>query len=518
MIPRSRPVRECRKVQLTSYFENRKQLAAYYASPVPGVIGTPPWETLRPDSATVVSENPELAIDVSGTTEVPSAKNKTPTPLSKHTDVDCHSETSRRTSPPLVTSEMLPPPEDAEAMHARTVSALILANRKIEELTKEITDLKAQHTIDLAVQAIQPKTPTVVPKPVLHSNTNAHCTELLLFRASGRLQILSNFYEHNLVINHTRFKSAEHAYQHKKAVFHNRRDIATRIHHSTTPYAAKKISKSITQCRQWHECKADIMLEILKEKAKQCPAFRKALLNTGSKHLVHNTETDSFWGCGEDFQGQNTLGCLLENLRQDLLLKPMSPVVAGDVPAKPPQACPPRYVGNVPRPSTHTQPKLIVVGNSNARGIARGLIDRGIDASGFCLPGATISHITSRIRHTKPSHDPDLVLLMAGDIEAANHHPAENICARYEHLLKETKRTFPWSRVVVSGLPTAGDNLRQATIRKVNNYLQGVASDDRLVEYVSNTHAKLRDDIHLSRTSKERLCMNVAQVSKKVFV
>jgi len=107
---------------------------------------------------------------------------------------------------------------------------------------------------------------------------------------------------------------------------------------------------------------------------------------------------------------------------------------------------------------------------------------------------------------------------MAGDIEASDELPTNVICARYEHLIRETRHSFPWSRIVLAGLPQTGTNHRQTIIREVNNYLESVAGEERLVEYVDNTRAKLRDRIHLSRSSVERLCFSVSSLAKKVFI
>ena len=129
---------------------------------------------------------------------------------------------------------------------------------------------------------------------------------------------------------------------------------------------------------------------------------------------------------------------------------------------------------------------------------------------------ASANVIVSRLFPLTDIHS-DYLLLMAGDIEASDGLPAESICARYEHMLKEARQLFPWTRVMLSGLPQTGSNHRQDTTRKVNSYLEAVARDERLVEYVSNARAKLRDHIHLSRTARERLCFNVSCAVKKVF-
>lgn len=424
-------------------------------------------------------------------------------------------------SPPLVTSAMLPPPDDISTIHAKTVSELFQANLKISDMLIEIKELKNHLSAAVAVQTLAPTTSIVQRKPLKHCKDANE--EMLLFRASGRFQVLSNFYPCNLRMFGEQFSSAEHAYQYRKATFHNRRDIAVRVLRARTAYKAKADVKCLTQSEAWHECKTDIMKNILEEKAKQCPVFRRALLNTGSKRLIHNTETDSFWGCGEDFKGGNALGCLLQDLRLSLAYELPKPNVTQQK-ATQLQKLPPPTVVKVPiadkapaiaRAPSAASPRVLVLGNSNSRGIAQGLLDRGIDSCGFTMPGGTISHITSRVKYVKSQQTPDFVLLMAGDIEAADGLPAEKICARVEHLVKETRQQFPWSRVILSGLPQAGDNSRQNTLRKVNAFLETIAIDDRLVEYIDNSRARLRDNIHLSNVSKEKLCFNVSCIVKK---
>jgi ribA/ribD-fused uncharacterized protein len=420
----------------------------------------------------------------------------------------------------LVTPGMIPP-DDVNSIHEKTVRELILANKQIEEMRNEICELKAKLITENAVHSVEQ---LQVEKPQVQKQVVTQ--ELLLFRASGRLGILSNFHECNLTLNGLKFKSVEHAYQYQKAIFHDRKDIATRVLHATSPYLAKQAAKSIAQTEDWHKCKIDVMTDILSQKAKQNINFCKVLMNTGNKHLVHNTENDSFWGCGENFQGLNKLGTILEDLRMTLHLalpnstsskhviqkEKASMINSNDI-----QSASDTIPPVIP---TVKRPKVLVLGNSNSRGVAQELIDRGLDASGFTIPGCTVSHLTTRIRHLAQPQEthPDFIVLMVGDIEAADGLPVDAICARYEHLLKEVRHNFPWIRIVLTGLPQAGNNVRQDILTKVNNYLEAVASEERLIEFVCNARAKLRDHIHMSNSSKIKLCLSISNTVKKLFM
>ena len=134
----------------------------------------------------------------------------------------------------------------------------------------------------------------------------------------------------------------------------------------------------------------------------------------------------------------------------------------------------------------------------NARGVSRELLDRGLNAAGFVYPGGTLSYITAHVKDTRPQKDkPNAVVLMASDIEAKNAVPGVNIAAQYSQLINEVKHTFPWARILVSGIPCVGNSYRQNLIRDTNYQLEIAAANDRLVTYI-NSNAKLRNSIHIT--------------------
>ena len=169
-------------------------------------------------------------------------------------------------------------------------------------------------TLSKTFAVANPKTRAVSTEP----------DEKLLFRSYGRNHILSNFFEAPIRYEGQSFRSAQHIYQWKCASFHRDHHLAYRIKNARTASYAKKLSQSIHRSPSWHKVKIDIMKDILKHKAVQCPQFASALKKTVGKTLLHNVESDDFWGCGFDLRGSNVLGVILNELRSKLLQDSMT--------------------------------------------------------------------------------------------------------------------------------------------------------------------------------------------------
>jgi ribA/ribD-fused uncharacterized protein len=223
---------------------------------------------------------------------------------------------------PLVTASQLPPSQSLLQKYDQALQQLIVVNAKNAKLELENkqlrNDIQAFHIrqaagVDDTVHSKCTQTDKALQESV--DKTDGKDLETALFRSDGNLSVLSNFYSTKLRYRGTSFTSAEHAYQHSMALFHSRPDVAYRILTAHTPAQAKRFSKVIKQCEQWHEAKPAIMSEILLAKANQCLAFKEKLLETDNKKLIHNIDTDSYWGCGRDLQGTNMMGKLLEELR-----------------------------------------------------------------------------------------------------------------------------------------------------------------------------------------------------------
>ncbi len=67
----------------------------------------------------------------------------------------------------------------------------------------------------------------------------------------------------------------------------------------------------------WDSVKTSVMLTVLRAKF-AIPYLRNLLLKTGTAELVEDSPFDSFWGIGHDGKGQNMLGRLLMQIREEV--------------------------------------------------------------------------------------------------------------------------------------------------------------------------------------------------------
>ncbi len=160
------------------------------------------------------------------------------------------------------------------------------------------------------------------PPNVWGVNGSRESNQTVKFRSADHP--LSNFFPCNIDIYGRRFKSSEHAYQYRKAVENHAWDMAEDVVNAPTASKAKQIGDRIKDNRahQWDSIKDGVMYEILQCKAQQCSVFRNTLQCTVGNYIAENT-TNMYWAIGKDGKGQNRLGQLLMELRDQLHMLPM---------------------------------------------------------------------------------------------------------------------------------------------------------------------------------------------------
>ena len=115
------------------------------------------------------------------------------------------------------------------------------------------------------------------------------------------------------------YSSVEEAYQ-ALGFKESAPDIYQEIINCYSAHEAQKIAYANKDKRRkdWDEIKVGIMEELLRCKIEQNPYVKKKLLETKDYTIVEDSPKDSFWGWGEDRNGNNQLGKLWMKLRDEM--------------------------------------------------------------------------------------------------------------------------------------------------------------------------------------------------------
>lgn len=143
-------------------------------------------------------------------------------------------------------------------------------------------------------------------------------TESQVFFYEQDFYVLSNFSSFRVKYKDIDFDTSEHAYHFEK--FPNNFGIRSQIAQARSAHHAFKIAEANSDLKRkdWNDVKVSIMKEILKAKVEQHEYVRRKLLETGNRELIENSWRDNFWGWGENQNGQNILGKLWTEIREEL--------------------------------------------------------------------------------------------------------------------------------------------------------------------------------------------------------
>lgn len=155
-------------------------------------------------------------------------------------------------------------------------------------------------------------------------------TDREVFFYENDFYVLSNFSAFKLRWAGRMFMTSEHAYQWEKFAYSPLRPIGSHYHQRNRATDAIEMSKSAHEAFKiaesygdtvvygWAQARVEAMRQILHAKVDQHEYVRKKLLQTGSRILIEDSWRDDFWGWGPEKNGQNMLGMLWMELRDDL--------------------------------------------------------------------------------------------------------------------------------------------------------------------------------------------------------
>ena len=352
------------------------------------------------------------------------------------------------------------------------------------------------------------------------TNNNQICSENIEYRLfRGPKDPLSNFYHHPLRWKNVNYISAEQAYQHEKFKYHKMSRLAqNELLKCKSSHNAKQLANRWlpVRCESWKNVRFVIMEDICMQKLKQCKAFKNALKKSGKAILVHNTETNSTWGCGPDFRGNNMMGKILMDVRKfDNQYEQEYP------PLQETNQSETKKISHTKTDATQQKPNTLVIGNSNTRDMSLKIRERGLNSIGFVYPGQTIEQISNKVEDISKAVEndpPQAILIHAGDIEIREEIIPQQIGKNMKKTISKLHSKFPHAKVVISSIPSVPQRMRQMNQRidEVNKQFELICRSNPKCVIICNRKAKLqRDLIHLTTFSKDFVARTFTQHIKQ---
>ena len=130
----------------------------------------------------------------------------------------------------------------------------------------------------------------------------------------------SNFSPHPIQVEGSYWQTVEHYYQAQKFVGTENERLIAVIRQTQTPMEAATLGRDRTRKLRpdWEQVKRQVMWQGVLTKFLTHTDIQAILLDTGDELIVEDSPTDYYWGCGQDKTGQNQLGEILMNVRQEV--------------------------------------------------------------------------------------------------------------------------------------------------------------------------------------------------------
>jgi len=143
-------------------------------------------------------------------------------------------------------------------------------------------------------------------------------TDKQIFFYEHEFYVFSNFSSFMIEWKGKLYMTSEHAYHSEK--FEDEK-LKEQIRNARSAHEALKLAKANKDKyrNDWATIKLNIMKEILRAKVKQHPYVEKKLIESGDKELIEDSWRDSYWGWGAHKDGENHLGKLWMEVRDEFM-------------------------------------------------------------------------------------------------------------------------------------------------------------------------------------------------------
>ena len=134
-------------------------------------------------------------------------------------------------------------------------------------------------------------------------------------------EIFSSFSPHSFILEEKTWPTVEHYFN---AMRFTNSSYQEKVRHAPTPAKAQRLGKNWLnrffwkKQPDWQIRQIVYMTRAIYTKCKQHNQVAEALLATGDKRLVENSQYDYYWGCGRDRRGENKYGEVLMAVRDKL--------------------------------------------------------------------------------------------------------------------------------------------------------------------------------------------------------
>lgn len=141
-------------------------------------------------------------------------------------------------------------------------------------------------------------------------------TDKQIFFYEHEFYVFSNFSSFAIKWKGKLYMTSEHAYHSEK--FEDT-DLKEQIRNARSAHEALKLAEANKDkyISNWDIIKLGVMKEILRAKVEQHPYVKKKLIESGDKELIEDSWRDSYWGWGPNKDGENHLGKLWTEVRDE---------------------------------------------------------------------------------------------------------------------------------------------------------------------------------------------------------
>jgi ribA/ribD-fused uncharacterized protein len=137
------------------------------------------------------------------------------------------------------------------------------------------------------------------------------------YRVGDAYGCFSNFAPFPIELKGKTWPTSEHYFQAQKFVG-TQHEEEIRLVKSPTVAARMGRSRKRPLRPDWEEVKVGIMREAVLAKFTQHPDLWEILVGTGDALIIEHSKRDGFWGDGGDGKGENILGKILMEVREQL--------------------------------------------------------------------------------------------------------------------------------------------------------------------------------------------------------